>query len=221
MRKMTKIRTLITCLVLLLLVVSWNIEEIDNIIGIDEAESTQSTLGFNVSDTILTYEDKQYNIISVDGGDRSGDRMENAAVDVGFGDRTYWGLTNEYGQLVYVLAEDIVLQNDETEPVNSEGRYYHDEANVQGTEKAELDQGHVIADSMGGVANAYNITPQESTLNRHGDQAYMEQVIRDAGGCTNFIAEIYYPSANTQIPSSYKFEYIVAGNPVIDEFENL
>lgn len=33
---------------------------------------------------------------------------------------------------------------------------------------------------MGGDGNAYNITPEESTLNRNGDQAYMEKVIRVA-----------------------------------------
>ena len=37
----------------------------------------------------------------------------------------------------------------------------------------------MIADSLGGVSNAYNITPQNSTLNRHGDQAYMEKAIRE------------------------------------------
>jgi DNA/RNA endonuclease G (NUC1) len=65
----------------------------------------------------------------------------------------------------------------------------------------------VIADSLGGVSNAYNITPQNSALNRHGDQAYMEKWIRDAGGCTNFEAIITYPNTQTQIPSKYKFTY--------------
>ena len=166
------------------------------------------------------YKGKSYKIIEVDGGDRSGIRQKNVAVDIGYGDRVYWGLTNEYGQLVYVLADEIILQDDNTEPVNSSGRYYDDEANVPGTERSDLDQGHVIADSLGGVSNAYNITPQDSTLNRHGDQAYMEKVIRDAGGCTNFVATITYPNTTTQIPSSYKYEYTIKGNKVIDEFKN-
>ncbi len=93
--------------------------------------------------------------------------------------REYWALTNEHGQLVYVLADNIILQDDSTEPVNSDGRYYDDEADVSGTEHEDLDQGHVIAGSLGGVANAYNITPQNSVLNRHGDQAYKEKVIRE------------------------------------------
>ena len=57
------------------------------------------------------------------------------------------------------------------EPVNASGRYCNDEAKVPGVEEPDLDEGHVIADSLGGVSNAYNITPQNSTLNRHGDQA--------------------------------------------------
>ncbi len=123
-----------------------------------------------------------YTLIEVNGGDLSGDRKPNAVVDVGFGEREYWAFTNEYGQLVKVIADEIILQDDSSEPVNSDGRYYDDEAKVPGTESPDLDEGHVIADSLGGVSNAYNITPQDSTLNRYGDQAYMEKVIRDAGG---------------------------------------
>ncbi len=159
--------------------------------------------------------------IIVDGGDRSGLRQPHAKVDIGYGDREYWAYTNEYGQLVMVRAAEIVLQNEDTEPVLSTGRYYADEAKVPGTESPVLDEGHVIADSLGGVSNAYNITPQDSTLNRHGDQAYMEKSIRDAGGCTDFIAVITYPDTDTQIPSHYSYTYTLKGRTVHDEFDNL
>lgn len=162
-----------------------------------------------------------YTLIQVDGGDLSGYRQPNVVVDIGFGDREYYAFTNEHGQLVKVTASRIVLQDENKEPVTSEGRYYHDEAKVPGTESNSLDEGHVIADSLGGVANAYNITPQNSILNRYGDQAYMEKVIRDAGGCTDFVAEIIYPNTSTQIPSHYKFSYILKGNLIIDEFDNI
>lgn len=89
----------------------------------------------------------------------------------------------------------------------SSGRYYPDEAKVPGVESELLDEGHVIADSLGGVSNAYNITPQNSTLNRHGDQAYMEDNIRKVGGAANFEAIITYPNTDTQIPSSYQYTY--------------
>lgn len=173
-----------------------------------------------IQDGAYEYKGKSYQIIEVDGGDRSGNRKSNVAVDIGYGDRVYWGLTNEYGQLVYVLADEIILQNDRTEPVNSKGRYYDDEANVPGTERSDLDQGHIIADSLGGVSNAYNITPQNSTLNRHGDQAYMEKAIREAGGCKQFVATITYPNTSTQIPSEYEYEYVIKGNKVTDKFPN-
>lgn len=84
-----------------------------------------------------------------------------------------------------------------------------------------MDEGRVIADSLGGVSNAYNITPQNSTLNRHGDQAYMEKVIRDAGGCTDFTAIITYPDTTTQIPSHYSYTYTLNGNVINDEFDNV
>ena len=162
-----------------------------------------------------------YTLIEVYGGELSGYRAANVVVDIGFGDREYWAYTNEYGQLVRVVAAEIILQDNTTEPVNSNGRYYDDEAKVPGTENSNLDEGHVIADSLGGVANAYNITPQDSVLNRHGDQAYMERTIQQAGGATNFEAIITYPNTTTQVPSYYKYTYTINGYQVVDEFQNI
>ncbi|PGL73252.1 hypothetical protein CN925_00945 [Bacillus sp. AFS055030] len=176
------------------------------------SKATGTTGGFDYS---------KYTLIVVNGGDLSGHRQPNVKVDVGFGKREYWAYTNEYGQLIRVEAKKITLQNSKTEHVLSSGRYYADEANVPGTESPILDQGHVIADSLGGVSNAYNITPQNSNLNRHGDQAYMEKVIRDAGGCTDFVAVIQYPNTHTQIPNHYKFTYKIHGRSITDEFDNV
>lgn len=162
-----------------------------------------------------------YKLIEVDGGDMSGYREPNVVVDIGYGDREYWAFTNEYGQLVRVIADEIILQDDLNEPVLSSGRYYSDEAKVPGVESDILDEGHIIADSLGGVSNAYNITPQESTLNRHGDQAYLEDAIRKAGGATNFEAIITYPNTETQIPSSYQYTYTLMGNKIVDKFDNV
>lgn len=163
---------------------------------------------------------QEITVIEVDGGDLSGHREPYVAVDIGYGDREYWAYTNEYGQLVRVVADEIILQDDSKEQVTEDGRYYKDEAKVQGVERSDLDEGHVIADSLGGVSNAYNITPQNSDLNRHGEQAYMEKVIRDAGGCTDFEAIITYPNTDTQIPSHYSFTYTLNGEVIKDEFDN-
>ena len=162
-----------------------------------------------------------YKLIEVDGGDLSGYREPNVVVNIGYGDREYWAFTNEYGQLVRVIADEIILQDDRNEPVLSTGRYYSDEAKVPGVESDVLDEGHIIADSLGGVSNAYNITPQDSTLNRHGDQAYMEDAIRKAGGATNFEAIITYPNTETQIPSHYQYTYTLKGNEIVDTFNNV
>ncbi|QCR31900.1 DNA/RNA non-specific endonuclease [Lysinibacillus sp. SGAir0095] len=162
-----------------------------------------------------------YKLMEVDGGDLSGYREPNVVVDIGYGDREYWAFTNEYGQLVRVIADEIILQDDRNEPVLSSGRYYPDEAKVPGVESDVLDEGHIIADSLGGVSNAYNITPQDSTLNRHGDQAYLEDAIRKAGGASNFEAIITYPNTKTQIPSSYQYTYTLMGNEIVDTFDNV
>lgn len=185
------------------------------------SESAASTESEPIEEKQASVSHAGYTLIEVDGGDLSGYRQANVVVDIGFGDREYWAYTNEYGQLVRVVANEIVVQDDSSEPVNSNGRYYGDEAKVPGTKDSNLDEGHIIADSLGGVANAYNITPQDSVLNRHGDQAYMERTIQQAGGATNFEAIITYPNTTTQIPSHYKYTYTVNGNQVVDEFDNI
>lgn len=201
------------------------IESTSDPTNIIEPSETQTLSDSSSTDenesSFFEYDGKSYTIIEVDGGDLSGDRLPSVAVDVGYGDRVYWGLTNEYGQLIHVIADKVILQDDENEPVTSDGRYYEDEAKVPGTERDDLDEGHVIADSLGGVSNAYNITPQNSVLNRHGDQAYMEKVIRDADGCESFVATITYPDTETQIPSHYHYEYDLNGEKIVDDFENV
>lgn len=161
-----------------------------------------------------------YQIIDVNFCSLSGNRVANAAVDIGYGDREYWAFTNKYGQLVKVVAKEIVLQDDDAEDVTSSGRYCSDEAKVPGVEAKDLDEGHVIADSLGGVSNAYNITPQNSTLNRTGKQADMEESIRKAGGCTDFTAIITYPNTSTMTPSHYAYTYTLNGKVVKAEFDN-
>ncbi|WP_251551230.1 DNA/RNA non-specific endonuclease [Neobacillus muris] len=193
--------------------VNTNNEEVTTVVDEPEVEETST----QPSNELFT----GYKLIEVDGGDMSGLREPNVVVDIGYGDREYWAFTNEYGQLVRVIADEIILQDDRNEPVSSSGRYYPDEAKVPGVERDDLDEGHIIADSLGGVSNAYNITPQDSTLNRHGDQAYMEDAIRKAGGATNFEAIITYPNTETQIPSSYQYTYTLMGNKIVDTFDNV
>ncbi|WP_214722270.1 DNA/RNA non-specific endonuclease [Exiguobacterium sp. s192] len=185
-----------------------------------EAEATESV---QENKSTVSSENESfpgYTPIEVDGGDLSGDREPNVVVNIGFGEREYWAFTNEHAQLVKVTAKKITLQQ-ETEDVTSSGRYYSDEAKVPGVESPQLDEGHVIADSLGGVSNAYNITPQDSTLNRHGDQAYMENSIRQAGEVTDFEAIITYPDTKTQIPSHYQYTYTLKGNVIVDDFDNV
>ncbi|MBI9013894.1 MAG: lamin tail domain-containing protein [Clostridiales bacterium] len=158
-------------------------------------------------------------------GDIHQERLPNVVVDIGFGDRWYFSLTNEFSQVYRVVADEIIIQDDSTEPVNSDGRYYSQIADVRGTESSTLDRGHLIADSLGGENSKYAIVPQDSTLNRHGDQAYMEDTIRKAirAGLrvTNFEAIITYPNTETMIPSHFKYTYYIDGDKVVDEFDNV
>ncbi|WOO87686.1 DNA/RNA non-specific endonuclease [Mollicutes bacterium LVI A0039] len=154
-------------------------------------------------------------LLTVDSCDLSGSREANVKVDIGYGYREYYAYTNQYKQLVYVDASQITLQDKATENLTTTGRYCSDEANVPGVEDSNLDQGHAIADSIGGVANAYNITPQDSTLNRHGEYSDFEKQIRDAlkngSSVTDFECIIAYDNQNTQIPTSYYVTFKIDG----------
>ncbi len=169
-------------------------------------------------------EAENLNVEAVDACNLTGNRDANTIVNIGAGNREYYAKTNENKQLVEVYANELSLQNDKKEEVKSNGRYCNDEARVEGTESSQYDQGHVIADSLGGVSNAYNITPQESNLNRHGLQADMEEQLRDALAAgkkvTNFHAIITYPNKQTQTPNHYQFTYKINGRKFSESFDN-
>lgn len=170
------------------------------------------------------FDNDGYTLTTVSSCDLSGSRKPNAKVDIGFdsdyANREYWAYTNEYSQLVYVEADNIILQNDDEEN-SGDDRYCNDEAKVPGVEESDLDEGHVIADSLGGVSNSYNITPQGSNLNRYGTQSDIEQDIRNNGGASNFKAEIVYENSTTQIPSSYTISYEINGQTKTEAFDNV
>ncbi len=170
-----------------------------------------------------SFDTEGYQLVDSNSCSLSGERVANAKVDIGYDSdyatRDYYAYTNEYGQLVYVEADEIILQNDDKE-ISGDDRYCSDEAKVPGVEESDLDEGHVIADSLGGASNAYNITPQGSQLNRYGTQADIEEDIRSSGGATAFTAVIEYPSTDTQIPSTYTLSYTVNGEAKSYTFEN-
>lgn len=173
---------------------------------------------------------KNNRVIEIDQQDLSGDREANVKVDVGFdtdyATRDYWGYTNKHAQLVYVHADEIILQNDKAEAKweEGEGRYSPDEAGVQGSTDKDFQKGHAIADSLGGTSTAYNITPQDSYINGgassihngvecHGMEWQLEDDIREneynGKEVTNFSVSIYYSEKDTQTPVKYYVSYVV------------
>lgn len=147
--------------------------------------------------------------IRVDPCDLSGKRKKNVLVNIGYGDRDYWSTTNQYGQVVEIYASELVLQK--KSEVDDSGRYCPDEAKVSGVESYTLDEGHAIADSLGGVSNSYNITPQDSALNREEEQYQMEEELRNelhsVAQVTEFDYKIKYPNNHTMTPSEYIVSY--------------
>lgn len=160
--------------------------------------------------------------LNVDACNLSGKREANKVVDVGFGERKYYAYTNSTAQLIKVSAKKLEIQNKNENLIN--GRYCKDEAKVSGTEKKEYDEGHVIADSLGGASNSYNITPQDSFLNRKGKQYQMEDELRKAivenHDVHDFNAIISYPNSSSTIPNHYHIEVYIDNNKKIYDYDN-
>ena len=152
------------------------------------------------------------------------ERTANVVVSIGATDdgvpREYYAVTNSTGQLVEVIARDIIVQNDETETVSDKGRYCDNLPFVPGAGKG-FDRGHVIADSLGGQSNVYNLAPQNATLNRYGDQAFIENQIRKAGGAADFHAVLTYPDSHSDVPSRYSIAYSLENTPRVRTFANI
>lgn len=46
-------------------------------------------------------------------------------------------------------------------------------------------------------------------------------MVRDAGGCSDFVAIITYPDTTTQIPNHYHYTYSINGNVITEDFDNV
>lgn len=154
--------------------------------------------------------------------DMNPNRKANYTVDVGVGRRVYLAHTNSSKQLVWIHANKITLQNKHEHLVHN--RYCNSQAKVSGTSSRNYDRGHGIADSLGGASNAYNISAQNSFVNRHGAQYKLEAKIRQAlqhhKSVTNFVYNIKYANSRTQIPSSYYGSYKINGKLQHFNFKN-
>lgn len=151
-----------------------------------------------------------------------GNREANVVVNGGFNDdyarRNYYGFTNEFGQLSYYKADKIIDQNDDVEPVKSDGRF-GTPADVYGTatedepEGRDFDRGHVMADSLGGAPNAYNMTPQDAYLNEHSIEVGIEGRARN-GNIKQYTSIPLYDSTTTQTPYAYFTSFVDDGRYV-------
>jgi hypothetical protein len=138
----------------------------------------------------------------------SGYRESKVVVDIGFGNREYWAFINEYGQLVRVIADE--HQSDSIKPVLSSGRYFSNEAKVPGVESNVLSEGHILADPLGGVSNAYNIPLHKivHSTDKVIKFTWKVRIVRQLE-LLIFEAIFTYPNTEKQIPSSYQYTFIL------------
>jgi hypothetical protein len=57
----------------------------------EELINTSDSLDLAVTGETLSYNGGIYEIVTVAGDDKSGNRKSNVGVDIGYGDREYWG----------------------------------------------------------------------------------------------------------------------------------
>lgn len=186
----------------------------------------RNNVRYKVVSHLKTQKLKGYTTKKVSVCDMGKTRQKNVVVDIGvdskYANRDYYGYTNKYGQLVRVDAAQIIAQDETYEKVvwgrsgiGKELRYCKSEAQVPGSEPPKYDKGHVIADSMGGVANAYNITPQIEEINVTGSQAQMEKMFRVAFAqkktVTDFRMKMSYKNKKTNIPYKYTVTFKIDG----------
>lgn len=147
-------------------------------------------------------------LINIDVCSQSIVREPNVKVDIGYGNRAYYGYTNEYGQLVYVTADSLQLQNSNTEQL-IDGQYCNTQTNESNTSD-EYNSGHAIGDELGGVSNSYNLFPQLTEMN-NGKFKELEQHIESAmyqgSEVTDLRIEISYSSPEDTIPYSYEISF--------------
>lgn len=127
-------------------------------------------------------------------------RNPNVKVDIGAGDRSYYAYTNEYSQLAFITADQIIVQNESTDGVTDSGKYCDQPAEISGDGTPKL----VIADSLGGASNAYNVI---SSINAYSQLEQIENEILAYGQATDFRVAISYQNTETNTPSTLEFSY--------------
>ncbi len=182
-----------------------------NVETVNNTTTADSVIEPNIDELLTNTE------IATDSCDSSGNRQANVKANIGYGNRNYYGYTNEYSQLVYVQADSLLLQNSSTEDLTSDGRYCEGQANVEGASDP-YNRGHGIGDALGGDSNSYNIFPQLSSINggAYNDvERELQDTLYNGGSVTNFELKLTYPNSSTNIPSKYTMSYELNG--VYDE----
>lgn len=142
-------------------------------------------------------------------------RNPNVKVNIGSNGREYYAYTNEYSQLAFISADQITVQDESTETVNESGQYCDSPAAVSGDSGTTPKT--VIADSLGGASNSYNVIPAG---NVYSGLESIENEILAAGGATEFRAYFTYPSTDSNTPDTVSISYKLGSQLMEYNFNN-
>lgn len=142
-------------------------------------------------------------------------RKPNVKVNIGYGSRQYFAYTNEYGQLAYISADEIIVQDESTESVNDSGQYCDGPAQISGDSGTTAKT--VISDSLGAASNSYNVIPAG---NVYSGLESIENEILANGGATEFKAYFTYDTTDSTTPHMISISYKIGSQLVEYNFNN-
>lgn len=142
-------------------------------------------------------------------------RKPNVKVNIGYGSRQYFAYTNEYGQLAYISADEIIVQDESTESVNDSGQYCDGPAQISGDSGTTAKT--VISDSLGAASNSYNVIPAG---NVYSGLESIENEILANGGATEFKAYFTYETTDSTTPHMISISYKIGSQLVEYNFNN-
>lgn len=142
-------------------------------------------------------------------------RSPNAKVNIGLGDRKYYAYTNEYAQLAFISADQIIVQDESSEAVDESGQYCSEIAEVDGDTGTTPKT--VISDSLGAASNSYNVIPAASA---YSGLESIENEILASGGATDFRAYFTYPDSESNTPNLIDISYKLGSTLVEYQYNN-
>ncbi len=149
--------------------------------------------------------------------------ISNVKVNIGTGKREYYAYTNEYSQLVYITASELVASNNVVDKGETNNSYCKNEDNDSYNEK-KYTPTYIINSTVGGINNRYNQLLISNNLTRDEEFSNMYQTItkllNSNKKISNFEIRIYYSHSQDEEPERIQVSFYEGYNEYAYDFKN-